>query len=108
MRVFPCPYLQDDVELSDERAQHIIDQHPELVEDLEPLVAATLADPDLVRTSSRFGGARRFSRWFSAVRGGKHVVVVVIIDTARARRHWIVTAFIARRLAQGVTEWERP
>jgi hypothetical protein len=108
MRSCPCPYLGGVVELSDERAQHIIDHHPELVSDLDILIAATLSDPDLVRTSTRFGGARRISRWFENLRDGKHVVVVVVSNTVPVHRHWIVTAFIARRLAQGDTEWQRP
>ncbi len=106
--LFPVPTLAAAVELPDERAQHIIDQHPELAQDLDALIASTLADPDLVRTSPRFAGARRFSRWFDVVRGGKHVVVVVVSNTTPIQRHWIVTAFITRRLAQGETEWQRP
>jgi hypothetical protein len=60
-----------------------------------------------VRRSQRFGNARLFSRWFEEVRGGKHVVVVVVSDAAPAKRRWVVTAYIARRLAQGEPEWTR-
>jgi len=51
--------------------------------------------------------ARLFSRWFDAVRGGKHVVVVVVLDDRPHGRNWIVTAYISRRLAEGEVEWKR-
>jgi hypothetical protein len=37
---------------------------------------------------------------------GRHVVVVVVSELAR-ERHWIVTAYITRKLAQGEVEWRR-
>jgi hypothetical protein len=36
---------------------------------------------------------------------GKHIVVVVVSDAAPGERHWIVTAYRARRLAEGGREW---
>jgi hypothetical protein len=39
-------------------------------------------------------------------RNGKHVVVVVVSESA-AGRHWIITACIARKLAEGELEWQR-
>jgi hypothetical protein len=62
--------------------------------------------PDQVRRSRRFGAAKLFSRWFSDVKGGKHVVVVVV-SSGENRRHWIITAYITRKLAEGEVEWER-
>jgi hypothetical protein len=65
-----------------------------------------LGDPDMVRRSRRCSTARQFSRWFADIRGGKHVVVVVGEDV-QAKRYWIVTAYLTRRLAEGELEWER-
>ena len=48
-----------------------------------------------------------FCRWFEDVRQGKHMVVVVVSENAPRERHWIVTAYITRRLAQGEIEWHR-
>lgn len=107
MTRFPCPYLQGEVELTDERAQHIAERHPDLLPEHQERIADTLADPDQVRRSARFGNARLFVRWFAAVRGGKHVVVVVVSNTAPAGRHWIITAYLARKLAEGEPEWKR-
>ena len=65
------------------------------------------ADPDLVRQSPRFGQARLFSRWFAEVRGGKHLVVVVLSQGTESLRNWVVTAYLARRLAEGDLLWQR-
>jgi hypothetical protein len=102
-----CPHLGTNVELTNERERHIATQHPELVPDHLELVEQTLADPDLVRRSPRLATARLFSRWYDNLRGGKHVVVVVVSETMPSARHWVVTAYIARRLAGGDLEWSR-
>ena len=102
-----CPYIGGEVELTDERAQHIAENHPDLLPVHRDLVDATLALPDLVRRSSRFGKARLFSRWFAELRGGKHIVVVVVSDAPPNSRHWIITAYLARSLTGGTVEWQR-
>ena len=74
-------------------------------------ISDTLADPDQVRRSVRFGNARLFTRWFESLRRGKYVDVVVVSDSAystKQQRHWIITSYIARKLAKGENiEWER-
>ena len=107
MARLPCPYLKGEVELTAEREQHIAARHPDLLPDHYNLIAATLTAPDLVRRSPRLGNARLFSRRFDQIHGGKHVVAVVVSDPAPAPRHWIVTAYFARRLAEGEIEWPR-
>ncbi|HZK89545.1 MAG TPA: hypothetical protein VFC56_05295 [Stellaceae bacterium] len=57
---FPCPYLHVLVELGDERERHIAERHPDLHPRHRDRIAATLADPDQVRRSCRFGEARWF------------------------------------------------
>jgi hypothetical protein len=107
MTTFPCPFLRGEVSLSKERESHITARHPDLLPEHRQLVALTLADPDLVRQSPRFGQARLFSRWFPEVRGGKHIVVVVVSQGVESPRHWVITAYLARRLAAGEILWER-
>jgi len=92
MTQFPCPYLRGEVELTAEREEHIAETHPDLLPVHRDRIATTLADPDEVRRSSCFGNARLFSRWFAAVQGGKHVVVVVVLDKRPRSHNWIVTA----------------
>jgi hypothetical protein len=66
-----------------------------------------LAAPDQVRKSARFGSAKLFSRWYPDLREGKHVIVVVVSEREPHSRHWIITAYMARKLAPGDMEWER-
>ena len=105
MTRFSCPQLRGSVEWTEERERHVAERHPELLPEHRDLIAETVADPDQVRRSARFPEARLFSRWYPEVRGGKHVVVVVV--SGPAGRHWIVTAYVARRLAEGEVEWKR-
>ena len=106
MMRFACPYLRGQVELSEERERHIAERHPDLMPGERQRVTDTLSDPDQVRRSARFGDARLFTRWFDDLRGGKHVVVVVVAERGLGR-HWIITAYMARRLAEGEIEWKR-
>jgi hypothetical protein len=103
---FACPYLKGVVELTEERERHIAENHPDLLPMHRDLIATTLADSDQVRSSTRFGSARLFSRWYADLRGGMHVVVAVVSEPARAR-DWIITAYLTRRLAAGLVEWKR-
>ena len=107
MALFPCPYLKGSVELTREREQHIAAHHPDLLPEHGERISLTLSDPDQVRRSERFPNARLFSRWYNDVTGGKHVVVVVVSDAGPPDRHWIITAYMARKLAGGSLEWQR-
>jgi len=104
---FPCPYLKGEVELTEERLRHIAERHPDLLPEHWDRVAETLGDPDQVRRSTRFGSARLFSRWYTDVQRGKHLVVVVVSELDPKERHWIITAYLTRQLAEGEVEWKR-
>lgn len=107
MTRFLCPYLKNEVELTEKRAHHIAERHPELLPDHQQWIAETLAAPDQVRRSVRFGNARLFSRYYEDFGKGKHVVVVVVSGLGANERHWIITAYVARKLAEGEIEWKR-
>jgi len=121
MRTFPCPYLKDDVELSDDRETHIAHNHPDLLPEYLMQVGLTLAAPDQVpRPLSPvlrpiMSSARIFCRRFEEVRHivpmslreGKYVVVVVVSESMPVMRHWIITAYMTRRLANGEVEWRK-
>lgn len=107
MQTFPCPYLNGEVELTDEREAHIAQTHPDLLPEYLLQMKQTLADPDQVRRSARMSAARLFYRWFDGVRQGKYVVVVVVSETAPDERNWIITAYITRRLPDGEIEWQK-
>lgn len=107
MTRFPCPYLHGEVELTDEREQHIARRHPDLYHKYWRRVAETIADPDQVRCSARDPSTRLLTRWFAAAEGGKYVVAAVVTNSGTGR-HWLSTAYMARRLSQGVRiEWQR-
>ena len=50
-----CPYLGGEVELAEERERHITERHPDHLPDHREQLVETLADPDEVRGSARFG-----------------------------------------------------
>jgi hypothetical protein len=104
---FYCAYLNAQVELTDERERHIADRHPDLLPQHRQRIGDTLADPDQVRRSTRFASAWLFSRWFESIHGGRHIVVVVVGEPTPDGRYWIITAYVARRLAEGDIEWKR-
>lgn len=107
MVLFSCPYLSGDVELTDERERHIAQQHPDLLPAHGQKIADTLAKPDKVRRSTRIANTWLLSRWFDALRGGKHIVVVVAGQYSSPRRYWIITAYVARKLTGGELVWKR-
>jgi hypothetical protein len=107
MTSFSCPYLGGEVGLSDERERHIEEHHPDLLPDHKDRIGDTLADPDQVRRSKRFGNARLFSKWYNDLLKGKHVVMVVVSDAQPKDRNWIVTAYITTKITEGESEWKR-
>lgn len=107
MNRYPCPYLKCDVELTEDRERHIAERHPDLLPEHRQRIAETLADPDQVRRSVRFGSAKLFSRWYSVLGQGKHVVVVVVSELDPRERQWIIAAYIARKLAEAEVKWKR-
>lgn len=107
MTYFQCPYLSHVVELTDERKKHIAENHPDLLPEYGDRIELVLNDPDQVRVSERFKGAHVFSKWFDNIRGGKYIVVVVISGDWPVNRHWIVTAYMTRRLSGGKIEWQK-
>jgi hypothetical protein len=54
MARFPCPYLQTEVELTEERERHIAERHPDLLFEHRACIADTLAAPDQVRPQYAF------------------------------------------------------
>ena len=104
---FFCPYLDSDVELTDDRERHIAERHPDLLPGYRERIVQTLADPDEVRCDVRFDNTLLFSRRYDRGRRGKYVVVVVVTDTVPLERNWIVTAYISRTITQGEIIWQR-
>lgn len=105
-RYFTCSYLGGDVELSDEREQHITETHPGTLPEYLAQLAETLADPDQIRQSDRDTSAFLFSKWFATIRTGRYLVVV-IVNQSEPARCWIITTYTARKLAGGKLIWTK-
>ncbi len=98
MTLLSCPYLGGTVELTDERRQHILVKHPDLLPEHFDHLAKTVADPDQVRRDNRFPATRLLARWFDDLKGGKFLIVAVVSDPPPdEERHWIVIAYVARK-----------
>ncbi len=100
-------YLGQEVEFPVERERHIADRHPDLFPDHRDLMLQTVVDPDVVRRGKRFPDAQLFSKWYTELRGGKHVVVVIVTDQRPQTRNWIITAYMTSRLPSGEIEWQK-
>lgn len=104
-RLFDCPFLATQVELTDERLLHIKSERTEFGPYIDRL-ASVLGDPDVIRKSNRDPATRLFARWYDDVRLGKYVIVVVV-SHEDPDRHWVVTAYLANRPTGGTTEWAK-
>lgn len=103
-QLFSCSYLNSEVELTDEREQHIIERHPGTLPDYASQLAETLSNPDQIRRGIRDSKALLFSKWFDTIRTGRYLVVVTISDD-NPMRHWVITAYTARKLSGGDIIW---
>ncbi|MBD2082757.1 hypothetical protein [Leptolyngbya sp. FACHB-17] len=106
MRNFNCPFVNAEVELTDEREQHIIETHPGTLPDYLEQLAETLAEPDQIRRSDLDLDAMLFSKWFDTTRTGRYLVVVVVRQT-ETERYWIVTTYTARKITGGTVIWTK-
>lgn len=102
---FFCTYLASEVELTDEREQHILQRHPDLPSSYLDLISDALASPDEVRCDVRYEDTLLFSRWCPTLRKGRHIVVVVVQDSQNIDRYFIVTAYLSRTVTQGEVVW---
>jgi hypothetical protein len=100
---FECPYLDANVELTDERTTHIVTKHTEVADEYVRLLNFTLAAPQLVMESRRSRTALIFSRWYHDLQGGKYFMAVVERD--RAGRYWIITAHLSDVELRGEVIW---
>ncbi len=103
-----CPHLGGEVEWTEERQAHIAARHPELLPAHLGKVTLTIADPDEIRRDHEYPNTRLLFRWFDDLMGGKNVVVATVSTPPPNVRHWIVTAFVARKQPKGELEWKRP
>jgi hypothetical protein len=100
VRLFDCPFFDGAVELTDEREDHIQTAHPDLLPEHLDELTLTLAEPDDVIQALEVE-KRFFLRRSATIGSRRYVVAVVVSDTSRTDRHWLVTAFLTRRRPVG-------
>lgn len=86
-------YLEEVVELTDEREAHICKRHPDLLPVYKTQLLETMTDPDEVLTTPD-PDKRLFVRWYNNIRGGKYVIAVILTENTHPHRHWVVTAYL--------------
>ncbi len=95
VRVFVCPFLDPpEVELTDEREEHIRARHPDLLPTHLDKIEMTIREPDDVRPDLYYPDKKAFIRWFPDLGAGKFLIVQVVTDWGNPDRHWIVTAYL--------------
>lgn len=99
---YNCPYLKRQVELTDERCEHIISRHPDVKPFLD-FLGEVIEFPDEIRTSQRDPETLIFYRLYRELLDGKSFAVVVKID----RRAFVLSAYLTRTRVNGEILWAR-
>ncbi len=97
---FRCPHLKEDVELTQERADHIALQHPDFFPTYAQRIPETLLEPDLIRQDPHRPDCQHFIKFY----GNLNALIAVIITT---ERNFITTAYNTRRVPQGGVLWTK-
>ncbi len=86
----------DDIVLTNERWNHILVQHPVMVDLLEE-IKLTLQEPNVVQRHQINRNEYRYYKFFTDMFGGKYVFVAVI----KALDNFVATAFIVDTIRRG-------
>ncbi len=95
-------YRGNQIELTDERWQHIITEHPE-VRRFKNRLSEMLSQPDLVKCSKRDKDVLLYYRYYSDIFGGKYLLAVVKIN----KRPFLLTYYVTDRIKEGDVIWQR-
>lgn len=90
------------VELTLERRQHILEEHPELEEHFDKL-RRVLLKPDEVRVSKTDPKVLLFYRYFAKIKSGLFIAVVIKTN----ERNFILTAHMTDKIKMG-EKYETP
>lgn len=90
------------IELTRERWQHIITEHPE-VSGLMDKLPEILCDPDLVKCSKRDKDVLLYYRYYPDIFGGKYLLAVVKIH----KRSFLLTCYVTDKMKKGGVIWQR-
>lgn len=91
------------VELTEERWQHIVIEHPE-VREFQEKIPTVLAHPEYVKRSKRDEQVMLYYRYFDTILNGKYLLVVVKKGTSRS---FVLTGYLTDSVKKGETVWEK-
>ncbi len=110
-RYVVCPFFNGHVEVTEEREEHIRSSHLEAALALLEALDETVRSPDLVLRRSEAESEWAFVRALGSEAITNYALVIVVRDRVGSEsgtvRHWVVTAYIARRLPRWRVEWQR-
>lgn len=90
------------IELTNERWQHIITEHPE-VRGLKNRLSQILSAPDSVKRSKRDKDVLLYYRYYPDILGSKYLLAVVKIH----KRSFLLTCYVTDRMKEGDIIWQR-
>lgn len=94
--------FKDEIELTEERWQHISKEHPEVVQYKER-IHETLYLPDYVKQSKRDAEVLLYYKFYGDIFEGKHFLVAV----KKGLRSFVLTCYITDIIKKGETLWEK-
>jgi hypothetical protein len=92
----------DSIELTEERWQHIIKEHPEAGRYRER-IQEVLKTPDYVKIGSRDPEVLLYYKFYKDILMGKYMLIVA----KKGMRSFILTCYITDMIKKGVTLWEK-
>ncbi len=95
-------YWDTEVELTEERWEHIVKEHPE-IEALREQIGMVLIGPDYVKRSLRDKDVWLYYKYEEMLYNGKYLLVVV----KRGQRSFVVTCYVTDKIKQGDTIWRK-
>ncbi|KKR78110.1 MAG: hypothetical protein UU23_C0003G0008 [Candidatus Curtissbacteria bacterium GW2011_GWA1_40_9] len=85
-----------EIELTDERRQHIISRHPDVATHFTK-ASTTLVEPDEIRIDKEDKNVLLFYKYFSKIGSGKYLVVAVKFN----KRNFLLTLYSTHRIRTG-------
>ena len=95
-------YRGHQVELTMERWQHIVTEHPEM-KGFQKKLPEILSEPDLVKRSKKDKEVLLYYRYYADILGGKYLLVAAKIQ----RRSFVLTCYITDRIKEGDVIWQK-
>lgn len=95
-------YRGHQVELTQERWQHIVTEHPE-IRGFRKRLPEILSQPDLVKRSKKDKEVLLYYRYYPDIFGGKYLLAVAKIQ----RRSFLLTYYVTDRIKEGDVIWQK-